>query len=193
MLSEEHKRMLLEKAAYKCKKCGYASPIGSGLEVNPEFEEVLCIICNKFSPDSKNEFESYINEKVDWQVLEPFRRYTSSRSSSDNNKLAMIKKAREGKVMSRPAFGFDLKNGNLIPNRDALNVKLIFDEFANGKSMNQISKQYGLSVNGIKKVLKNFTYIGKVKFNNQISQGSHNPLISAELFNRVQQKFENKE
>ena len=58
--------------------------------------------------------------------------------------------------------------------------------------MNQISKQYGLSVNGIKKILKNFTYIGKVKFNSQISQGSHKPLISAELFNRVQQKFEDK-
>lgn len=192
MLTEEQKKELLEKAGYKCKKCGYSNHTPEGLEINPKFSEVLCHICNKFSPDFQTEFEHYINEKIDWKVLEPFRRYVSSRSNSDNNKIAMIKKAKDGKIMSRPAFGYDLKKGELIPNNDAINVKLIFEEFANNKSMNQLAKQYGLSVNGVKKILKNFTYIGKVKFNSQISQGTHKPLITAELFNRVQQKFESK-
>ena len=44
---------------------------------------------------------------------------------------------------------------------------------------------------GIKKILRNFTYIGKVKFSGQILQGKHEAIISPELFNKVQNKLEN--
>ena len=45
-------------------------------------------------------------------------------------------------------------------------------------------------VNGLKKILTNFTYIGKIKFNNQIFNGNHQPILSSTLFNHVQNKFE---
>ena len=33
-------------------------------------------------------------------------------------------------------------------------------------------------------------YIGKIKFNNQIFEGGHQPIISSTLFNHVQDKLE---
>jgi hypothetical protein len=192
VLTEEQKKEILEKSGFKCKKCNYHSPSGNGLEINRDFNEVLCSVCNSFAPAEKEKFDFYVSDKIDSHVLETFRRTGVNKAGFESNKMAMIEKAKQGKVMSRPAFGYNLTNGQLVPNKDAQNVKLIFDEFGNGKSLNQIAQQYGVSVNGIKKILKNFTYIGKVKFNSQISQGSHQPLISAEIFNRVQQKFESK-
>lgn len=53
-----------------------------------------------------------------------------------------------------------------------------------------LAKKHGLSVNGLKKVLKNFTYLGKIKFNNQVNEGTHKPIISSTLFNHVQNKLE---
>jgi DNA invertase Pin-like site-specific DNA recombinase len=103
----------------------------------------------------------------------------------------MLEKSKQGKIVARPPFGYKMENGNLIEDMEnSENVRLIFKEFAEGNSLNQIAKTYGISVNGIKKILKNFAYLGKVKFDSQISQGTHKPLISAELFNRVQAKFE---
>jgi site-specific DNA recombinase len=106
----------------------------------------------------------------------------------------MIEASKKGKLMARPPFGYKVIEGNLVVDgENSQNVKLIFDEFAGGKSLNQISQIYGISVNGIKKILKNFAYLGKIKFAGQIVNGNHTPLISAELFNRVQKRFENAE
>ena len=104
----------------------------------------------------------------------------------------MLEKSRQGLFRARPPFGYKVVHGQLVPSEDAENVRLIFKEFAEGRSLNQIAKTYGLSVNGIKKILRNFTYLGKIKFDNQISQGYHPPIISSELFNRVQSKLEKK-
>lgn len=193
MLNSEQKKILLEKAGFKCAKCGYYSPLGQGLEINQENYCVLCTICNTFAPEYSENFKRYIEEKLEWQFLETFRNSGMNRASHSPHKLGMLKKSREGKIVARPPFGYIVKNGELLVDEEnSENIRLIFQEFAEGKSLNQISKQYNLSVNGIKKILKNFTYLGKIKFNNQISQGTHRPLITAELFNRVQQKFEKK-
>jgi hypothetical protein len=47
-------------------------------------------------------------------------------------------------------------------------------------------------VNGVKKILKNFSYLGKIRFDNQVSQGTHTSLITPELFNEVQRLFDSK-
>jgi site-specific DNA recombinase len=108
-----------------------------------------------------------------------------------NQKQGMNKKASHGRLMSRAPFGYDITDGKLIPAENSYIVQEIFQEFLNTKiSLTQLSKKNNLSVNGLKKILANFTYIGKIKFDNQVYQGSHQPLLSSTLFNHVQNKLE---
>jgi len=73
---------------------------------------------------------------------------------------------------------------------DSYLVQELFQEFLNTKtSLTQLAKKYNLSVNGLKKVLTNQTYLGKIKFDGQIHQGNHQALISSTLFNHVQNKL----
>jgi len=54
----------------------------------------------------------------------------------------------------------------------------------------KLAQKYKFSVNGLKKVLTNQTYLGKIKFDGQTYQGSHQCLVSSTLFNHVQNKLE---
>ena len=106
-------------------------------------------------------------------------------------KKGMVEKAVKGHVMSRAPFGYCLEEGILIPAENFREVEEIFEEFLNQNvSLRQIAEKHKFSVNGLKKILKNFTYIGKTKFNNQIFDGKHEPIISSTLFNHVQNKLE---
>lgn len=112
-------------------------------------------------------------------------------SARDNKKKAMTKKAIQGNVMSRAPFGYEIIEGKLVPTQSYKEVEEIFEEFLNDNvSLRALSEKHKLSVNGLKKILKNFTYIGKIKFNNQIFEGNHQPIISPTLFNHVQNKLE---
>ena len=108
-----------------------------------------------------------------------------------NQKQGMIKKAMQGNLMSRAPLGYKIQEGKLIPAENFKEIEEIFEKFLNKNlSLRKIAEKYKLSVNGLKKILKNFTYIGKIKFNNQIYEGSHQPIISTTLFNHVQNKLE---
>jgi len=188
-MDEQLKKKILQEADFHCEKCGYYSPLGKGLQINKNFKKVLCNICNSFAPNEAIKFQEYLSEKIDWQDLETFRKFNQQ---DINNQLnGMINKAKEGRIVARPPYGYKVINGILVPDeKNAQNIKLIFEDFANGLSLNQLAKKYDLSVNGIKKILKNFAYLGKIKFNSQILQGEHQAIISNELFNRAQKRFE---
>ena len=113
------------------------------------------------------------------------------KKKANSQKAGMLKKAKLGKVMSRAAFGYKIQEGKLVPAENYEVVENIFLNFQNNKiSLNKLAKKYGFSVNGLKKILTNFTYIGKIKFNGELHQGSHKALISTTLFNHVQDKLE---
>ena len=108
-----------------------------------------------------------------------------------NQKEGMIKRASQGNLMSRAAFGYKIVDGKLIPAENYKEIEEIFEEFLNeNTSLRQLAGKHHFSVNGLKKILKNFTYIGKIKFNNQVHQGIHQPIVSSTLFNHVQNKME---
>jgi len=114
------------------------------------------------------------------------------KSVKASQKQGMINKAARGILMSRVPFGYKIQDGKLMPAENYKEIEEVFEEFLHeGISLRQLSEKHGLSVNGLKKVLKNFTYIGKIKFNNQIYDGNHKPIISSTLFNHVQNKMEN--
>jgi len=167
----------------KCTKCGYESE--DNLE---KFRIPLCNICFRFCPNDEDKFKEYVNEKIDGAFLETFRKFSEV---GNPQKKAMLNKASGGSIMSRPPFGYKLENGKLFPAQNFREVEEIFEEFLTTNiSLTQLAKKHNFSVNGLKKILKNFTYIGKIKFNNQIHDGKHSPIISSTLFNHVQNKLE---
>jgi hypothetical protein len=166
-----------------CEKCGYKG------KVKPKFKVPLCQVCFSFAPDSEKNIENYVSEKLDSDILDTFRKY--SEESENKKKNSMLKKASQGNLMSRAPFGYKIIEGKLVPAENFREIEEIFESFLNQNiSLNQLSKKHNLSVNGLKKILKNFTYIGKIKFNNQIYEGGHKPILSSTLFNHVQNKLE---
>ncbi len=165
-----------------CIKCGSEAK-------RKKFDRDLCEVCYHFSPDNEHHFDEYIKEKVDGKVLETFRKY--SVNSGARQKRGMVQKASSGNLMSRVPFGYKVENKKLVPAVNYKEVEEIFEDFlSNNISLRQLSSKHNLSVNGLKKILKNYTYIGKVKFNGQTFPGSHQPIISTTLFNHVQNKLE---
>ncbi|MEM4330418.1 MAG: recombinase family protein [Candidatus Pacearchaeota archaeon] len=169
-----------------CYKCGYIDEKEIIVDNVP-----LCSLCAFFSPSAKEDFLKYIEEKVDWKLLETFRKY--GQKFGIKQKEGMEKKAEEGKVMSRAPLGYDLLNGKLVENQDSHKVHSIFKEFLETDiSLNSLAKKYSLSINGLKKILTNRTYLGEIKFDGRIFKGEHKPLISPEIFYAVQRKLKEK-
>ena len=104
----------------------------------------------------------------------------------------MIKKSSQGKHMSRIPFGYQRNpEGLLIPAQNFREIEEIFEEFLQSDmNLRKLSKKHNFSVNGLKKILRNFAYIGKIKFSGQIHEGKHQPIVSSTLFNHVQNKLD---
>jgi len=166
-----------------CEKCRYTDK-----KETTKFGKPLCQICNKFAPENKEQFNSYISEKIDWKSLDSFRKY--GQSIGEKQKQGMDKKAKQGFAISRAPLGYDISKGKLILNQDASKVHSIFKIFLDEDiSLNRLSQKFNLSINGLKKILKNRTYLGEIKFNGKISKGTHEKLISDEIFYAVQRKL----
>jgi len=166
-----------------CKKCGYAEKKEVKLFGSP-----LCKVCATFAPKTIQDFQNYISEKVDWKTLDTFRKYNAS--PGHKQKEGMQKMASIGRLVTRPPLGYDVMNGNLSPNEDASRVHSLFKTFlARAYSLNSLAKNFSLSVNGLKKILSNRTYLGEIKFDGKIHKGDHPSIISPEIFYAVQRKL----
>ena len=172
----------------KCEKCSYQSEDES--EFKTRFGLSLCNVCYTFSPNDPERLDEYIQEKINSEEIEPFRKHAKTRG--EVQKKGMIERASEGKHVSRVPFGYKWsKDGRLIPSENYREVEEIFEEFLQPEhSLTKLAKKHGLSINGLKKILRNFAYIGKVKFNGEIHEGNHKAIISSILFNKVQEKLD---
>lgn len=94
-------------------------------------------------------------------------------------------------------IGYDYINGELVVNEfDAMQIKRIFTEYANGKAPYTIANElnaaglkhkYGeWKHDTIRELLQKKTYIGFIKYKNEWYKGTHDAIISDELFNKVQ-------
>jgi site-specific DNA recombinase len=128
--------------------------------------------------------------KLMFHIISAFAEFERN-VTGDRTKFSMDKRARDGNVVTRAPFGYKLENKKLVQAEDSYLVQEIFQDFLNQTiSLTKLAKKYDFSVNGLKKILRNQTYLGKIKFDGQTHQGNHQPLISSTLFNHVQNKFE---
>ncbi|MCR4323824.1 MAG: hypothetical protein NUV37_02560, partial [Nanoarchaeota archaeon] len=138
-----------------CKKCGYFDTKNLSLFGNP-----LCLVCASFAPIDPKTLEEYLSEKIDWKILDSFRKY--NQNSKGKQKEGMAKKATEGILMTRAPLGYKVLDGKLIQNEEASRVHSLFKTFlARNYSLNSLAKNFALSTNGIKKILTNRTYLGE--------------------------------
>ncbi|MDD5699592.1 MAG: recombinase family protein [Candidatus Nanoarchaeia archaeon] len=128
--------------------------------------------------------------KLMFHIISAFAEFERN-VTGDRTKFSMDKKARDGNPITRAPWGYNMEGKKLVPTQNSVQVAELFQDFLNQDiSLTQLAKKYDFSVNGLKKVLKNQAYLGKVKFDGQIHQGTHQPLISSTLFNHVQNKLE---
>jgi site-specific DNA recombinase len=128
--------------------------------------------------------------KLMFHIISAFAEFERN-VTSERTKFSMAKQARDGRVVTRAPFGYKLENKKLVQSENSYLVQEVFQDFLNQEwSLTKLAKKYKLSVNGLKKVLTNQTYLGKIKFDGQTYQGSHQSLISPTLFNHVQNRLE---
>lgn len=97
--------------------------------------------------------------------------------------------------------GYDYENGELVPNEyEKMLIVRVFTEYANGKRVFSIRRdlnaeglfhKYGKwSDSTVNRVLNNKTYIGYIKHSSKWYKGTHEPLVSEELFDKCQKMLE---
>jgi site-specific DNA recombinase len=139
---------------------------------------------------------------------------------SENVKLGMTQRAKEGSWNGGVVFGYDSIEKELIVNpKEAEIVELIFTLYAEGKGLKAIANQLNksgyrtkhdkhFSINGIATILDNPIYVGKIRWlqvenwdkkrrrgkntNPIFVEGKHEAIISDELWNIVQARRQSK-
>jgi len=194
------KSEVFSRDKFRCQKCGHFGKSEElevhhiKMRINEGKDNInnlitLCYICHFFAPDEEKDFENYLDEKVDGTILDTFRK--SKKSTAKRTKKGMNQKARDGNPITRAPWGYKIENKKLVQTEHSYQVQEVFQDFLNQEiSLTKLAKKYGFSVNGLKKILTNQSYLGKVKFDKQTHQGSHQALISSTLFNHVQNKLE---
>ena len=105
--------------------------------------------------------------------------------------FGMEQKTRGGGSVTKPPLGYRMVDKFLVFDTEKVSVvQSIFDEYlTTDTSLNQLAIKYSLTINGLKKVLSNRTYLGEVKFAGKLNKGIHQPLIELQIFNQVQEKL----
>lgn len=139
---------------------------------------------------------------------------------SENVKLGMTQRAKEGSWNGGVVFGYDSVEKELVINpKEAEIVQLIFTLYAEGKGLKAIANHLNkagyrtkrsklFSINGIATILENKVYSGKIRWlqvenwdkkrrrgknpNPIVVEGKHEAIISDELWNLVQARRQSK-
>jgi DNA invertase Pin-like site-specific DNA recombinase len=135
-------------------------------------------------------------------VLIGERNHEDSKRKSESVKSGMARRAERGQYNGgRPTYGyrFDGAKGDyalVIVAAEAVIVVRIFEAFVAGRSLGSIARD--LNRDGVRtqrgdewrqgtitKMLANPMYVGRLRFNGEVVNGSHPPILSEELWNRA--------
>jgi len=104
----------------------------------------------------------------------------------ENVVMGMARAAQEGKWINRPKTGYDLIDGELVPNADADTVRRIFKLRAEGSSYSEIEKRTGVVYSTARGILESRIYLGEVVWRGEWFSGQHQPLVTEEQWERAQ-------
>lgn len=121
----------------------------------------------------------------------------------ERTQMGRIARAKQGLYHGggRPPIGYDYNDGKLVPNEyEAVQIKKIFEWYIGGMSIDKIAerlKSEGYKnkykswdiANGstVTKILCNDVYLGITHFGDVVTENTHEPLVTREQFERVQE------
>jgi site-specific DNA recombinase len=102
--------------------------------------------------------------------------------------MAFDKKISSGEALNRAPLGYLYQNKKLMVNEaDAQKVKEIFEMWLAGVSYKEISQKFNIPASTLYEIVKNPTYIGKIRYKKKLYKGNHKPIIDEELFKKINQ------
>jgi site-specific DNA recombinase len=108
---------------------------------------------------------------------------------AENVKMGNERAIKEGKWINRPKTGYQLLDGELLPNDDASRVVEVFHLRAAGKSFREIEAATGILYSTVSAVIKSRIYLGEVLHNAVWSPGIHEAIISEEEWRAANRGF----
>jgi DNA invertase Pin-like site-specific DNA recombinase len=97
---------------------------------------------------------------------------------AENVRMGMHQAVRQGKWINRPKTGYDLIDGELVPNEMAPVVKRIFAMRNDGASQTEIADATGVNYSTVLSILHSRIYLGEVQLTGESFPGHHEPLIT---------------
>ena len=99
---------------------------------------------------------------------------------SENVSMGLDRAVKEGRWINRPKTGYDLIDGLLVPNVDAVLVIECFRLRGDRKPYRLIEERTGLNYSTVKSILDSRIYLGEVLRKGTWYPGIHEPLVSEE-------------
>ncbi len=101
---------------------------------------------------------------------------------AENVRMGMQQAVRQGKWVNRPKTGYDLVDGELVPNEMAPVVGRIFTMRGEGASQGKIAEATGVKYSTVLSILGSRIYLGEVQMNGEWFPGHHEAIITPEAF-----------
>ncbi len=160
-------------------------------------------------PLPEGPFGSLVETIISWQD-----QYYLTNLSQEVRR-GMKEKVARGEPVTPPPLGYSMLNGEYVQNSDAELIRNIFTDYLNGIGLRALAVKYttlGLrSKRGnpldnrlIEYILRNPVYIGKIRWSTEgravstrhydspniiVSDGKHEPIVSTEVFDAVQERL----
>ena len=123
-------------------------------------------------------------------IFQAFNQFEREQTAENTRNKMISIAAAGGWPSGKPPFGYRRgeKHDNTlyIDPRAAEVVKGIFADYISSLPMFRICRKYEKSTQTILYILRNHIYTGKIYYADKIYQGKHEPIISQELFDKVQ-------
>ena len=104
----------------------------------------------------------------------------------ENTKMGQRQAAEKGRWQNHPPTGYDMVNGELVPNEMAPLVQRIFSLRAAGASYPVIAAEVGIKYSTVRHICLNRAYLGETHYSGEWFAGIHPPLVNEQQFNAAQ-------
>lgn len=112
-----------------------------------------------------------------YNILGSFAQYFREQLS-ENVKMGNERAVKEGKWINRPKTGYDLINGELVPNDDAIRVQEAFRLRGKGMSYRAVEERTGFKYSTVSAIVNSRIYLGEVLHNGKWYPGNHIAVIT---------------